>query len=92
MLVDVFLVLGVACQSSAASASSSSATSSTACTSPALFGLFRRRLPEAFRAAGGRYVVPAVAGLKGIHSGIPGDYVMWITVGAALLGGIWVLA
>jgi hypothetical protein len=26
-----------------------------------------------------------------VHSGIVGDYVMWITVGTALLGGVWAL-
>jgi hypothetical protein len=31
-----------------------------------------------------------MAGLKAAHSGIVGDYVMWITVGTALLGGVWV--
>jgi len=24
-----------------------------------------------------------------VHSGIVGDYVMWLTVGTALIGGIW---
>lgn len=32
---------------------------------------------------------PAVAGLKALHSGVVGDYVMWLTVGTALLGGVW---
>jgi multicomponent Na+:H+ antiporter subunit D len=57
----------------------------------ALVGLFRRSLPEAARRAGG-ILMPAVAGLRSVHSGIPGDYVMWITFGAAVLGGVWVLA
>jgi multicomponent Na+:H+ antiporter subunit D len=57
----------------------------------ALFGLFRQRLPVAARGLGTRYLEPAVAGLKSLHSGIPGDYVMWITVGTGLLGGIWTL-
>jgi multicomponent Na+:H+ antiporter subunit D len=49
----------------------------------ALFGLSRRRLPEAFD--------PTLNVLKAAHSGVIGDYVMWLTVGTALLGGIWVL-
>jgi hypothetical protein len=32
-----------------------------------------------------------MAGLKAAHSGIFGDYVMWITVGTALLDGVWVV-
>jgi hypothetical protein len=26
-----------------------------------------------------------------LHSGVIGDYVMWITVGTALVGGVWAL-
>jgi hypothetical protein len=26
-----------------------------------------------------------------VHSGIVGDYVMWITLGTALLGGAWAI-
>jgi hypothetical protein len=33
-----------------------------------------------------------VAVLKAVHSGIIGDYVTWITVVTAVLGGIWALA
>jgi multicomponent Na+:H+ antiporter subunit D len=58
----------------------------------AAFGLFRGRLPGAVLSAGKRVLAPAVVGLKSVHSGIPGDYVMWMTVGAGLLGGIWALA
>jgi hypothetical protein len=32
-----------------------------------------------------------MTGLKAAHSGVVGDYVMWITVGTALLGGFWVV-
>jgi multicomponent Na+:H+ antiporter subunit D len=56
-----------------------------------LFGLFRRRIPEAVRAFGTRYLDPALEGLRAAHSGIVGDYVMWITVGTAVLGGVWAL-
>lgn len=57
----------------------------------ALFGLYRRRIPEGLRAAAARFVEPPVAGLKAAHSGVVGDYVMWLTVGTAVLGGIWLL-
>jgi multicomponent Na+:H+ antiporter subunit D len=57
----------------------------------AAFGLYRRRIPAAVRGAAGRVLDPPVAGLKTLHSGIAGDYVMWITVGTAVLGGVWAL-
>jgi multicomponent Na+:H+ antiporter subunit D len=57
----------------------------------AAIGLYRRRLPATVRRAGARLLDPAVAGLKTVHSGIVGDYVMWITVGTALVGGVWAL-
>jgi multicomponent Na+:H+ antiporter subunit D len=57
----------------------------------AAFGLYRRRIPAAVREAGTRILDPPVTGMKALHSGIAGDYVMWITVGAAVLGGVWAL-
>jgi multicomponent Na+:H+ antiporter subunit D len=57
----------------------------------AAFGLFRRRLPGSARDSGGRALEPSIATLKALHSGIVGDYVMWITVGTAVLGGVWAL-
>lgn len=47
----------------------------------AAWGLWRRRIPE--------WVWPPVRVLKAAHSGIVGDYVMWIVVGTAVLGGVW---
>ena len=49
----------------------------------AAIGLWRRRVPRAFE-------VP-LNGLKAAHTGVVGDYVMWLTVGTAVLGGIWLL-
>ena len=57
----------------------------------ALFGLFRQRIPATIRSFGTRTLEPAVDGLKSVHTGIAGDYVMWITVGTAVLGGVWAL-
>jgi multicomponent Na+:H+ antiporter subunit D len=57
----------------------------------AAFGLWRQRLPGLVRGAGARVCAPAVHGLKALHSGVPGDYVMWLTLGTALLGGVWTL-
>ena len=34
-------------------------------------------------------VEPALAGLKRLHSGVVGDYVVWLTVGTAVVGGVW---
>jgi multicomponent Na+:H+ antiporter subunit D len=56
-----------------------------------LFGLYRRRIPDAVRAGAARVLDPPVAALKAVHSGIVGDYVMWLTVGTAVLGGVWLL-
>lgn len=38
-----------------------------------------------------RNIAPArpVAALKALHSGVVGDYVMWLLVGTAVLGGVW---
>jgi multicomponent Na+:H+ antiporter subunit D len=47
----------------------------------AAFGLWRRR----FRAACPRPIVV----LKALHSGVIGDYVMWIVLGTAVVGGVW---
>lgn len=55
------------------------------------FGLWRQRFAEGFRTAAGRVAGPPIAVLKGVHSGVIGDYVMWITVGTAVFGGVWAL-
>jgi multicomponent Na+:H+ antiporter subunit D len=54
----------------------------------ALFGLYRRRLPALLRRSAGRVLGPPVTVLKGLHSGVVGDYVAWLTFGAAALGGL----
>jgi multicomponent Na+:H+ antiporter subunit D len=55
------------------------------------FGLWRNRLSDAWRTSAGRVTGPPLAVLKEVHSGVIGDYVMWITLGTALLGGVWAL-
>jgi multicomponent Na+:H+ antiporter subunit D len=57
----------------------------------ALLGLYRRRLPSVVRRRAGRVLGPPVAVLKGLHSGVVGDYVAWATFGAAALGGLLAL-
>ena len=55
----------------------------------ALFGLYRARIPDRLRAVSARMLDPPVGVLKAAHSGIVGDYVMWLTVGTTLLGAVW---
>jgi multicomponent Na+:H+ antiporter subunit D len=55
----------------------------------AAFGLWRRRLPGALRDRAGRAHVPALNGLRTLHSGHVGDYVAWLTFGTAVLGGLF---
>jgi multicomponent Na+:H+ antiporter subunit D len=55
----------------------------------AAFGLWWQRLPELGRAAGTRILGPPVHVLKAAHSGIVGDYILWIAIGTAVLGGVW---
>jgi multicomponent Na+:H+ antiporter subunit D len=55
----------------------------------AAFGLWRQRLPRPYLRGGGRLLGPPIAALKAAHSGIVGEYVMWITAGTALMGAVW---
>jgi multicomponent Na+:H+ antiporter subunit D len=54
-------------------------------------GLYRQRFPRHLRDAGGRALGPPVELLRTLHTGVVGDYVMWLTVGTALVGSVWVL-
>ena len=47
----------------------------------AAWGLWRRRVPS--------FAGPPIRVLKAAHSGIIGDYVTWIVVGTAVIGGVW---
>jgi multicomponent Na+:H+ antiporter subunit D len=55
----------------------------------AAFGLWRHRLPDLLLDASHRVLRPPVEVLRAAHSGIVGDYLLWITVGTGVLGGIW---
>jgi multicomponent Na+:H+ antiporter subunit D len=57
----------------------------------AFVGLYRRRLPRAVSAVGARALVPPIRVLRDLHSGVVGDYVTWVAVGTAVLGGVWAL-
>ena len=54
----------------------------------AAFGLYRQRLPALMRRGAGRLLDQPLTVLKGLHSGIVGDYVAWLTFGVAALGGL----
>ena len=53
----------------------------------ALLALFRHRLPHALRRIG-RSGKALLSALHALHSGHVGDYVVWIVVGVAVLGGL----
>jgi hypothetical protein len=46
-------------------------------------------LPDLVRTVAGRTLEPPLALLKAAHSGIVGDYVLWIAIGTAVLGSVW---
>ena len=52
----------------------------------AAFGLVRPQL------GGIPLLVAPARAVKAVHSGVIGDYVMWLTVGTAAIGGIWAVA
>jgi multicomponent Na+:H+ antiporter subunit D len=55
----------------------------------AAFGLWRRRLPAALRRPARIVLRPPVLALHSVHSGIVTDYLFWIVLGTAVIGGIW---
>jgi multicomponent Na+:H+ antiporter subunit D len=57
----------------------------------ALLGLYRRRLPELLLSPLRAALGPPVAVVRAAHTGVIGDYVAWITVGTAVVGGAWAL-
>jgi multicomponent Na+:H+ antiporter subunit D len=57
----------------------------------ASLGLYRRRLPGIVRRTAAPIALPAVRGLKTVHSGVVGDYVTWLTLGTAAFGGVLAL-
>lgn len=57
----------------------------------ALVGLYRRRLPRVVAVVARRTLAQPIQVLHEVHSGVVGDYVAWITVGTAVVGGVWAL-
>jgi multicomponent Na+:H+ antiporter subunit D len=58
----------------------------------AAFGLWRDRLPDRARRAGWRATEPLLHPLRAAHSGIVGDYLLWIVAGTAAIGAVWAAA
>jgi multicomponent Na+:H+ antiporter subunit D len=57
----------------------------------AAFGLWHRRLPAGIRAAGARGLWPAVAVVRDAHTGIVGDYLLWLSGGSVAVAALWAL-
>lgn len=57
----------------------------------ALVGLYRRRLPRIVSVVARRTLAPPIHVLRGFHSGVVGDYVTWVAVGTAVVGGAFAL-
>jgi hypothetical protein len=57
----------------------------------AMLALYRERVGS-WLARALRPAVPVVGVLRSLHSGVVGDYVAWLTFGAAALGGLVALA
>jgi multicomponent Na+:H+ antiporter subunit D len=55
----------------------------------AWLGLYRRRLPDVVRATADRLAGVPLHRLKLLHDGVVGEYVTWLTVGAAALGALF---
>jgi len=53
----------------------------------AFVGLYRRRLPRVVSRTARRTLAPPVHVLRELHRGVVGDYVTWVAVGTAVVGG-----
>ncbi len=54
--------------------------------------LGRSRVPDRWRQASWNSAGRVIVGLRNLHSGHPGDYVAWLTLGVAILGGAFGVA
>ena len=57
----------------------------------AFVGLYRRRLPRLVSQTARRTLAPPIHVLRELHSGVVGDYVTWVAVGTAVVGGTFAL-
>lgn len=51
------------------------------------FALFRDHLPAVFMRLFDRLLAPFVVAIERMHSGLIGDYAVWMLVGLTLFGG-----
>ena len=51
----------------------------------------RPRLPAGVRRPSFRVLAPPLHALKAAHSGIIGDYLLWIVLGTTVIGGVWAI-
>ncbi|MGN6380792.1 MAG: complex I subunit 5 family protein, partial [Gaiellales bacterium] len=58
----------------------------------AAFGLWHQRLPEGLQAAAAVSLGPPVRALRAAHSGIIGDYLLWLCAGTVVVAGAWALS
>jgi multicomponent Na+:H+ antiporter subunit D len=52
-------------------------------------GLWWQRLPRPALRALGTPLRPPLIVLREVHSGIVGEYIMWIAIGTVVIGGVW---
>jgi multicomponent Na+:H+ antiporter subunit D len=57
----------------------------------AALGLWWRRLPELVYTTAARALGPPVELVRNAHTGIVGDYLLWLVIGTSLIGGFWAL-
>jgi multicomponent Na+:H+ antiporter subunit D len=57
----------------------------------AAFGLWHRRLPGGVRSVGGRMLGPPVTVVRDAHTGIVGDYLLWLSGGSVAVAAVWAL-
>ena len=57
----------------------------------AAFGLWHRRLPGGLRRAGARTLWPPATVVRDAHSGIVGDYLLWLSAGTLAVAAVWAL-
>jgi multicomponent Na+:H+ antiporter subunit D len=72
-----------------ASAYAYGAASALAALALAWLGLYHRRLPDALRRGARQLGSAPLRRLKLLHDGVVGEYVTWLTFGAAVLGALF---
>jgi multicomponent Na+:H+ antiporter subunit D len=55
----------------------------------AALGLWHSRLPRPLREAAARVLRPGIELMRDAHSGIVGDYLLWLATGSVVIAGVW---